>query len=604
MSGSLEFGVPFALVFLVLPLILLLLSVTRRKPELVRRPSLMLWRLLARRRSTSILHRWMPALRRIVPFLALTLLVAASSRPRYVTETVGGSPLLVVLDATSSMKARDGGDGACARYEAAVRRLRSIAASRGVTVGFAVWRRDVRRLSSWRDAAAVPGGVGDVERLDRFVRTVLGAARAETPSGGSPAGASASVWRRLHLLSDFSLPARLAEGWNMLGGFSCELFGNENSFNAGLVSWRQLDISTDSLREEFRLAWCGLGSRRRVSVAALRSDTPLARCTVALQPGCGTTSVALELPLARLRGVGEPLEIRLEGIEGDVLADDDCLWMLPWPGRTVIEFRGRHPASFDRLLELLPAFSLEGAFMAAEDGTSPACRRIVVSNGVSPPAAFAEGLSSVWFLPPVQCAWVEGRVEASPLARGEPGAGRHPLLEAVEPFSLEVGKWAARVKVPEGARVLLRCGAAPWLVVLERGEGRVVLCGSTLEDMEKELLYPLLLSNILRWAAGDDGGLLFARRLREYDMDGPSMQPPSRLPCLVRDGVLRRRVPLVLASMEETMLSTSHPASSSAVPLRVSGKIRREVPLELPLVAAALLLLAADALLCYLGRGA
>jgi len=504
-------------------LIALYLLRVRRREQVV--SSILLWQRsapgLAASRPTRRIER---SLLLALQILTVAALVAALAQPIVIGRGVGGEDIVLVLDASLSMRARDVAPTrfARARSEAldAVARLRPgqragviLAAARPLvlsplTANRAGLRAALAQAEPWDAPGDVPAAV------------LLAASLAPGTTG------------RIIVWTDGArgpLPALSRAVYRILG---------VSDDNVGITALRILrgPQGTEALVrvENFGRA------ERRAPLELLRDGAPVYRETLTL--GAHATR-AVVAPVAG-RGV---LEARIA--VRDALPDDDtAVTMLdPAPLPSVLLVSAGNP-SLERLLRLLPVAR------AAEARTAdPAAWRAFgivildrVETGPLPPGNYA----IFGTVPPNLPAGASGMVARPQIATWD---RTDPVLRFVELEDVRIDRAASLA--PQGGRVLV-AGETPLVWAYEGGGIRALLFAFSLEDSDlpRHVAFPILVANMLGWLGGsvadaragealqtpalgaEEGTLTLpdSRTMRVRAVDGMFLLPP-----LARAGLYR-----------------------------------------------------------------
>lgn len=453
--------------------LILLLHLLRLRRRIHPVSSVLLWR-----RSGPALSSSRP-LRRIERTLLLLLQVVAAcalglglARPEVVATSLGGGGLVLVLDGSFSMRARDVAptrfDRARAEAEALLRRARPgqqvavvVAAPRPelltpLTSDLGRARDALRGASPW-DA---PGDVAGAVALARSL---------------APAGrVRVAVWTDA---SHGRLPA--------LPGVAYHVVGRSDD-NVGITAFR---VFRDPAREEAFLRVQNFGSlSRTVPVVVRLGTTPIARATLQLGPG---QARSLTVPL----GGGGRLRAELQ-VE-DAVPEDNVAETLagPSPMPSVLLVGPADPDLL-RLLGALPA-----GRVAATSRADPALWAgfdVVVLNRVAPPALPPGNYLVLGAVPGGLPVDADGVLPQSAPAAWDP---TDPLLRFVDLRGIHV-TGALRLEV-SGGRTVVDAGSP--LVWAYEGRGvRVVLFAFSLDrtDLPRHVAFPVLLTNVLLFLGG------------------------------------------------------------------------------------------------------
>jgi len=433
----------------------------------------------------------------LVQLLIAALVVTAAARPFVVTESDLAANVVLIVDASASMDARDAEGG---RIEAARERAREVVArlpdGGRITVVRATDTADVL-LSESADAGAaleaidrieatqLPGDLTDAFALasslaardsDSTVVVVTDAAGDRLPAGG--VGAPVLVERVGDTDANQAIAALSAT--RRAGGAAVDLFVAVSN-PSGQAANRRLEIYADGQLVDARDLAIPAGQRTE----ALIGTVP---------PGAAI------------------VEGRLAG--DDALAVDDRAYALvpeEVSVRTLVVGAGN--AYLEGVLGLLPrldAFAVgeagfEDALADAEEAGTP--YGFLVLDGVVP--ATLPDIPVLVVDPPSDGPYgrVLGRIEAPAIDRPDPS---EPLLRFVDLSTVHIGR--ARAVEPSAALrpVVATPAGAPLIGVGEDGGRRMGLIAFDLaeSDLPLQVAFPLLMSNLVDYLVPPTGGIL------------------------------------------------------------------------------------------------
>lgn len=508
------------------PLFLLLLAVPPLVWWLLRPPGrgrafltyrLELW--LRAARELGLLEPRATSLRIVPPILAAVALALAGAGPR-LGGVEGPDRLLVLLDRSPSMGARDGRGRT--RLDAALERLAAELSGLPPEV-------EVRAiLAGGERLGVVAGRVG--ERAEWWPRL---AAQAEVAGGRAGltellAGLEA-LGEPVLVLSDLAGPERPAAG--PAGRAHLRRVG-ERVDNGALLdlllapTWPAPEVQATALVRPG-------GSEQSLVVRAPASGELLASVSVPASP-----VDLLEVPLSWPRRCGA-VQVRLE--PADAFAWDDALDLAPLPPPALRVAIRTGPGEAPSALARSTAFALatgEGRVVGVEDDPD----LVVVEGGRL--QAWPDRARPDWLLLGTAVAGMTGE---NLLEAPEPGAweSSHPLLRGLDLSQLGVD-WALRVvSGGERGRALFRAANGEPLLLAAEGEPRIVhllfLPGRS--SLGAELLWPRFLHRSLGWFARAGEERVEAARpggappdLEESDL-GPGDAPQERpLPAFAASG--------------------------------------------------------------------
>lgn len=464
------FAVPGALWgLLAIPLLVMLyLLRVRRREHAV--SSILLWQ-----RSAPTLAAYRPS-RRIERSLLLllqiimaTALVTALARPAVVGRGVGGEDVMLVLDASLSMRARD---VAPARFDRAraealdvVVRLRQgqragliLAASRPLLLSPVT--EDRARLRAALDAAQPWDTAGDVAGATTLAASQL-------PGSGG----------RIIVWTDAArgpLPPLPRAAYRILG---------TSDDNVGITALRVL---RDPQGSEALVRVENFGSTdRQVPLEVRRDGVPVHRETLALPAG---TSRAVTFPVAGAGVLQAQINVR------DALPEDDVATAVldPAPLPSVLLVSPGNP-SLERILRLLPVG--RAVETRAVDPAAWGAFGVVildrVETGPLPPGNYV----LIGTVPPNLPVGAAGTVTRPQIATWD---RTDPILRFVDLDGVRVDR--AFEIAPQGGRVLV-AGGTPLLWAYDGRGVRALLFGFSLEDSDlpQHVAFPILMANSLAW---------------------------------------------------------------------------------------------------------
>ncbi len=454
------------------PIVLLYLLRLHRRNVPV--PSLLLWEAVLADRYAN--RPWQKLRRNWLLFLQLLILLAlvcGMARPALPAPLTFHGQVIVLLDASASMQARDA-DGV-SRFEIAQRELRRLAAtldpgdrvaliSVGPTPGLLLQGGDAtafRRVlesavpadgpADWRAAAALAAGLASGENIHTVL--VTDAAVTET------------------------LPA--------LPGVVHLIAVPRGAANVGIVAFALRRAAAD-LTAFVRLFNDGPATTRTLALYA--DGTLVERRAVELPTEGAAAFTFTSLPALTW------IEARLE--ETDALAVDDRAWIVltaDGGGRALLVTPGNRFLA--QALRTLPDLPLSQA-TTLDPGVADDYGVVVVDGPVTTtlPAA------NLWLIAPgtgAPCG-EPGTVVTPTL--GVRGRWSHPLLQYVEWADVHVAR-ARFYTVPDDAEVLVETAAGPLLWIIERPGQRLVCTAFDLHDSDLplRLAFPILTANVVGW---------------------------------------------------------------------------------------------------------
>jgi uncharacterized membrane protein len=485
----------FAVFALSLPLVLLYFLKVRRRERRV--PSLLLWQAVLRDREASTFFQRLqrdPLL--ILQILALLALTLALARPVAIVMGEGARKVVVVLDTSASMKARDVSPSRfdVARSEAVglVRRLGEgaevmvIEAGVQPTVTAALSRDRDRALSAIRSAHArdLP------TRLTEAVRT------ARALVGADPRA-------EIHVFTDgaFTL-ARSAETtdprvrWVGLG---------RRGQNVGITNLSVRKSYAGSFDYQAFVSLVNYTPEPQAFKFSLEMDgKTLADRSVTLEP-----SVRRSVVVPFSHGGGGAVAARVH-INDDLAADNVAWAVLPPPRKIAVTLVSPGNLFLEKVLKTDPQVALEVKTPDQYQGGMGEADVVVLDSSMSAkvgPGRFV----FVNTVPPDVPMEVLGRLEQPQIMDWDRA---HPVMRHVE-FAKVAIEDAMRMRPLSAGRPLVEAVGGPLIYALEEQDRKAIIVGFDLfkTDFPLRVAFPLILSNTLRWlhpAALDQSSLQLA----------------------------------------------------------------------------------------------
>ena len=485
----------FAALGLALPLVLLYFLKVRRRARTV--SSLMLWGAELRDREASAFFQRLqrdPLL--ILQILALVALCVALARPVVTVMGEGARKVVVVLDTSASMKARDVGPSRfeVARSEAAgmVRRLGEGAEVMVIETGVqpnvvaALGRDRDRALAAIRNAHArdlphrMPEAirtaralVGADPRAEIYVYTDGAYALASTPETSDPRIRWVPVGKRSRNVGITNLSIRRAYS----GSFEYQAF-------VSLVNH-----SPESQTFDFTLSVDG---------------RPLATKSLTLEP-----SVRRSIVLPFTHQAAGTVMARLD-ISDDLDTDNTAYAVLPPPRKIAVALVSPGNLFLEKVLKTDPNVALEVKTPDQYQG-GMGDADVVVIDTTTPTKVGAGRFIFVNTVPPDVPLEVLGRVDHPNIMDWDRA---HPIMRHVE-FAKVAIEDAMRIRPLAAGRALVETVSGPLIYALEEPDRKAVFIGFDLfkTDFPLRVAFPLILSNTLRWlhpAALDQSSLQLA----------------------------------------------------------------------------------------------
>jgi uncharacterized membrane protein len=480
---------------LALPLVLLYFLKVRRRARTV--SSLMLWGAELRDREASAFFQRLqrdPLL--ILQILALVALCLALARPVVTVMGEGARKVVVVLDTSASMKARDVGPSRfeAARTEAAamVRRLGEGAEVMVIETGVqphvvaALGRDRDRALTAIRAAHArdlphrMPEAirtaralVGADPRAEIHVYTDGAYTLAATPETTDPRIRWVTVGTRSRNVGITNLSIRRAYA----GGFEYQAF-------VSLVNH-----SPESQTFDFTLSVDG---------------RPLATKSVTLEP-----SVRRSIVLPFTHPAGGTVTARVD-LRDDLDTDNTAYAVIPPPRKIAVTLVSPGNLFLEKVLKTDPQVALDVKTPDQYQGGMDEAD-VVVVDSATPARVGAGRFVFVNTVPPDVPLEVLGRIEQPTIMDWDRG---HAVMRHVE-FSKVAIEDAMRVRPLAAGRALVESMSGPLIYALEEPDRKAIFIGFDLfkTDFPLRVAFPLILSNTLRWlhpAALDQSSLQLA----------------------------------------------------------------------------------------------
>jgi von Willebrand factor type A domain/Aerotolerance regulator N-terminal len=417
------------------------------------------------------------------------------------------APLLVVLDVSASMQARERGG---TRFALARRRARALVEGSDETMLVLAAERPRVAVRWTADRRRVLERLETVEPLDvpGDLEPSLALARAET-SGRSGA--------RIAVLTDVPRPAAAPATmrWVEVGRT------DDNVAVAGLT----VDDPPGGHPALTAVVRNHSGTARRVAVEASAGGRRWARRTLDLAPHAVRTLTLRDPPAA-----GE-VEVGVE--PGDALAVDDVAraWLAPRPplDLLVVGDRPEGAAALAAVARALPGMRVRSLPTGAWTGT--AAGAIVVFDRTAPapptdaPALYAAPPADNAVCPAADVAGAAAVVDWDETHPALAGLGPQDALVAVHVQAIAPPSWGMPVLIAAGMR-----GVFPLLVAGERDGRRIACLGA---DLDRALLgsdgLPLLLATLgtLRWLAARDEALVARTGIPFAVPDAGDAPPPD-----------------------------------------------------------------------------
>jgi von Willebrand factor type A domain/Aerotolerance regulator N-terminal len=485
----------FAVFALSLPLVLLYFLKVRRRERRV--SSLLLWQAVLRDREASAFFQRLqrdPLL--ILQILALLALTLALARPVATVMGEGARKVVVVLDTSASMKARDVGpsrfDVARAEATALVRRLGEGAEVMVVEAG--VQPTVTAALSRDRDRAV--SAIRGASPHDLPTRLAEGVRTARALVGSDPRA-------EIHVFTDGAFaPARMADTtdprvrWVGVG---------RRSQNVGITNLSVRKSYAGSFEYQAFVSLVNYTPESQTFPFSLELDgKTLAERSVTLEP-----SVRRSVVLPFSHGAGGAVAARLH-INDDLAADNVAWAVLPPPRKIAVTLVSPGNLFLEKVLRTDPQVALDVKTPEQYQG-GMAEADVVIVDSVSPARVGSGRFVFVNTVPadvPIQ---VLGRLEQPTIMDWDRA---HPVMRHVE-FAKVAIEEAMRMRPLSAGRPLVEAVGGPLIYALEEQDRKAIIVGFDLfkTDFPLRVAFPLILSNTLRWlhpAALDQSSLQVA----------------------------------------------------------------------------------------------
>ncbi|MEA3339808.1 MAG: BatA and WFA domain-containing protein [Chloroflexota bacterium] len=520
-----NFLTPLALTFaaLSIPIILLYMLKLRRRDVLV--SSTLLWqRLLRDREANAPWQRLRRNLLLLLQLLALTLLTLALARPFLPTPAVVSGSVVILVDSSASMRARDVEP---TRFDAARNAAREIIAGLGagdaVTL-IAVGPQPRVLASATTDRALLH------RALDEAAPTA-GSADWEAAFALAAAGLTGAADTQVVIVSDGALPETLPPlpgqvRYMGVGGGSDNVAITALATRAGeagpqaflrVVNYSDADVetliefSTDGVPSEWPFQKDGVPSEWPFQKDGVPSEWPFQKDGVLfdarrlLVPAHDSASLTLaDLPYD-LRLLQARLTLEDENENEDALPLDDVAWTIhapPASGQVLLVSAGN--LFLERALGALP--SVELVRLSPDQPVPEEDYALYVYDS----AAIADGAitttlpsGNLWLIGPAASVGGDFPIEVRDTFTATAithVAADDPLLRYVDLSDVNILQ-ARKVKPPPGAQVLVEAEGGPLLFVAERPEGRLVVLTFDLRDSDLplQIAFPILAANLTNW---------------------------------------------------------------------------------------------------------
>jgi len=485
----------FAVLGVAAPLVLLYFLKVRRRERRV--SSLMLWGAELRDREASAFFQRLqrdPLL--ILQLLALLALALALARPVVTVTGEGARKVVVVLDTSASMKARDVSPS---RFDAA----RSEAVSL------------VRRLGEGAEIMVIEAGVQPhvTAALGRDRDRALSAIRAARPRDLPQRLPEALRTARALVGTDPRAEIHVFTDGAFVMGQTAEMTDprirwvgvGRRGYNVGIVSL--------AIRKTY---YGGFGYQAFVSLvnhspvaqtfdfALTIDDQTIAEKSLTLEPNVRRSIV---LPFTHQGGGTVTAKI---GVSDDLATDNVAYAVIPPPKKIAVTLVSPGNLFLEKVLRTDPTVALEVKTPEQYQG-GMGDADVVVLDSSTPPKVGPGRYVFVNTVPPDVPLEVLGRIEAPTVMDWDRA---HPVMRHVE-FAKVAIQDAMRVRPLAAGRALVEAVGGPLLYALEEPDRKAIFIGFDLfkTDFPLRVAFPLILSNTLRWlhpAALDQSSLQLA----------------------------------------------------------------------------------------------
>ena len=465
------FATPLALALLLLSLPLVVMYLLRPRPDRVVVSSNFLWRNIAQDLEANA--PWQKLRRNIfllLQLLILTLLVLAMARPMWKTNAYINGDVVLILDTSTSMAARDVNPH---RLQAAISRIEALAKSLpegssaalvtagpqpSVVVGPTTDTGEIIRAARNTSLAYGENNLGDAFLLAKSIASRMRNPTIVLFTDGAYNAQS---------LPDMPYPVRI------------ERVAGDGS-NSGIVAMATRHSSSGV---QLWISIANYGPQRTVDVSILVDGDLYDSRKIALPSDRSMGIEINDVP------VGKVIEARLS--PGDDLPEDDRAWTLrdPLPPMKVLLY-GRESPFLQRALSLYPNVDL----YKSSSKEVPAGYDLYVFNGSLPDKLPLTGNLVLMGTPGNELFGVAGQLDSLQITAQED----HPLLRYVDLTTVSIAS-ARRMLLPDWMTPLAYSGDVPVMAVGDNAGRRVLALAFSPEDsdMPLQVSFPILVSNIL-----------------------------------------------------------------------------------------------------------
>ncbi|MBI4241809.1 MAG: VWA domain-containing protein, partial [Candidatus Rokubacteria bacterium] len=472
----------FLLFSLSLPLVLLYFLKVRRREFRV--SSLLLWEAVLRDREASAFFQRLqrdPLL--ILQILALAALTLALARPAVTVMGHGAQRVVLILDASASMKATD---VAPSRFAVAQREALATVERLGQGAEVMVIEAGIQPqvLAPFtRDRDRIKGAIRAAQARDLPNRLVEAIQTARSLTVQDPKA-------EVHVFTDGALPQGAAAQdasdprlrWVGAGG---------RSRNVGITNLAIRKTYYGAFDYQAFLSVVNYSAEPQSFTFSLTlDDRPVIEKPLALDP---SVRRAVILPFSHQGG--GVVRVRLD-VADDLAADNVAYAAIPPPRQIRVLLVSPGNLFLEKVLRVDPQVALEVRTPEAYQGGMEGFD-VVVLDGVSPPKLGSGRYVLVNTAPPDVPLEILGRIE-QPIVMDWDRS--HPIMRYVD-FSKVVIEEALRVRPLAAGKSLIEAVGGPLLYVLEEPQRKAVFVGFDLfrTDFPLRVAFPLILSNTLRW---------------------------------------------------------------------------------------------------------
>ena len=469
---------PLALAFAALSIPIMIFYMLRLRRRQVLVSSTFLWQQLLRdREANTPWQRLRRNLLLLLQLLVLALLTLALSRPFLETSAVASGSVIILLDASASMQARDVSPS---RFEAA--RQSAQAVLNGMRA------QDTGTVMLVDSQPAVIASSADEVTLRRTLSQVSatnGTADWETAGALAAAAAMGSDEAEVVIISDGAIAGSLPP---LVGEVHFIRIGEQSDNLA--ITGVATRLGPGGIQALVSVA--NLGPNQAQDLVELYADGALFDARpVDIPPGEHASITLRDLP----RG-SDVLEARLAG--GDLLSIDNAGWAVispPREQRVLLITPGN--LFLERVLQTLEWIELTR--LSPEQPLPPEPFDLIIHDG---PVTRTLPAGNLWAVGPYNDR--SGRVFTN--TRIIRVASDDPILRYVDLDQVHVLR-AWDIDLPPGARTLIEASGGPLLFTLERPEGRTAVLTFDLHDSDLPLriAFPILTRNLTDWLLPSGG---------------------------------------------------------------------------------------------------